>query len=226
MRLFILSIVRCFYLIYYGVPMKKLILILSILIILGVGWVAYGRCTASESVVPVKTEQRLREKAQAAKAYCSKNGYNTNYCFLVDFSLHSGKRRFFVWDMKGDSIKYASLCAHGYGKNSTVSKPVFSNVEGSYCSSLGKYKVGIRSYSKWGINVHYKLHGLEATNDNAFKRIVVLHSYTPLPETEVYPMHIPLGISQGCPVISDNVMRKVDALLKAEKKPVLLWVYD
>ena len=185
-----------------------------------------GRCTASESVVPAKTEQRLREKAQVAKAYCLKNGYNTNYCFLVDFSIHSGRRRFFVWDMKGDSIKYASLCAHGYGKNSTVSKPVFSNVEGSYCSSLGKYKVGIRSYSKWGINVHYKLHGLEVTNDNAFKRIIVLHSYSPMPETEVYPMHLPLGISQGCSVISDNVMRKVDALLKAEKKPVLLWVYD
>ncbi|CAG9902380.1 hypothetical protein BOVA713_4377 [Bacteroides ovatus] len=39
-------------------------------------------------------------------------------------------------------------------------------------------------------------------------------------------MHLPLGISQGCPVISDEVMRKVDGLLKAEKKPVLLWVYD
>ncbi len=187
---------------------------------------AYGRCTASKTAVPAETEQRLREKAQAAKAYCSKNGYNTNYCFLVDFSLHSGRRRFFVWDMKGDSIKYASLCAHGYGKNSTVSKPVSSNVEGSYCSSLGKYKVGIRSYSKWGINVHYKLHGLEATNDNAFKRTVVLHSYSPMPETEVYPMHLPLGISQGCPVISDEVMKEVDILLKAAKKPVLLWIYD
>ena len=160
---------------------------------------AYARCTASFSdSVPAKVEQRLREKAQAGKAYCDKNGYNTNYCFLVDFSIHSGKRRFFVWDFKGDS----------------------------YCSSLGKYKVGIRSYSKWGINIHYKLHGLEATNDNAFKRYIVLHSYTPLPETEVYPLHLPLGISQGCPVISDEVMRKVDGLLKAEKKPVLLWVYD
>ena len=99
-------------------------------------------------------------------------------------------------------------------------------MEGSYCSSLGKYKVGIRSYSKWGINIHYKLHGLEATNNNAFKRYIVLHSYTPLPETEVYPLHLPLGISQGCPVISDEVMRKVDGLLKAEKKPLLLWVYD
>ena len=90
--------------------MKKFFLVLSILIILGVGWVAYGRCTASESVVPVKTGQRLREKAQVAKAYCLKNGYNTNYCFLVDFSIHSGRRRFFVWDMKGDSIKYTNVC--------------------------------------------------------------------------------------------------------------------
>lgn len=97
---------------------------------------------------------------------------------------------------------------------------------GSYCSSLGKYKVGIRSYSKWGINVHYKLHGLEPTNSNAFKRYIVLHSYTPVPASEISPMYLPLGISQGCPVICDEVMRKVDALLKVEKKSVLLWIYE
>ena len=186
--------------------MKKSVLISLVLIVLGAGMVAYAKCAASSSdSVPVKVEQRLREKAQAGKAYCDKNGCNTNYCFLVDFSIHSGKRRFFVWDFKGDSVKYASLCAHGYGKNSTLSKPVFSNVEGSYCSSLGKYKVGIRSYSKWGINVHYKLHGLEVTNNNAFKRYIVLHSYTPMPEMEVYPLHLPLGISQGCAVRSVEV---------------------
>jgi hypothetical protein len=39
-------------------------------------------------------------------------------------------------------------------------------------------------------------------------------------------MHLPLGISQGCPVICDDAMRKVDALLKVEKKPVLLWIYE
>ena len=189
--------------------MKKFVLISFVLVALGAGVMAYARyATLSSDTVPVKIEQRLREKAQAGRAYCDKNGYNTNYCFLVDFSIHSGKRRFFVWDFKGDSVKYASLCAHGYGKNSTLSKPVF------------------RSYSKWGINVHYKLHGLEATNNNAFKRYIVLHSYTPMPETEVYPLHLPLGISQGCPVISDEVMRKVDRLLKAEKKPILLWIYD
>ena len=46
-----------------------------------------------------------------------------------------------------------------------VPDPIKMCIRDSYCSSLGKYKVGIRSYSKWGINVHYKLHGLEATNN-------------------------------------------------------------
>ncbi|SHI45352.1 murein L,D-transpeptidase catalytic domain-containing protein [Bacteroides stercorirosoris] len=207
--------------------MQEAIRFLLVLLILlaGLGEGLCAKCSDTISV-SLTTQQRLKVKAREAKAYCVSKGFNTNYCFLVDFSIHSGKRRFFVWDLKGDSIKYASLCAHGYGKDSTPSKPVFSNVPGSLCSSLGKYKIGIRAYSKWGINVHYKLHGLEPTNDNAFKRIVVLHSYTPLPATEIYPLHLPLGMSQGCPVICDETMRQIDALLKVEAKSVLLWIYN
>lgn len=207
--------------------MKGIIRFLLVLLILltGLGEVLCAKC-GDTILVSLTTQQRLKVKACEAKAYCVSKGFNTNYCFLVDFSIHSGKRRFFVWDLKGDSIKYASLCAHGYGKDGTPSKPVFSNVPGSLCSSLGKYKIGIRAYSKWGINVHYKLHGLEPTNDNAFKRIVVLHSYTPLPAAEIYPLHLPLGMSQGCPVICNETMRQVDALLKAETKSVLLWIYN
>ncbi|MDH6307607.1 hypothetical protein M2451_000057 [Dysgonomonas sp. PFB1-18] len=168
---------------------------------------------------------RLKAKADSAKAYCKAKNFSTQYCFLVDFSIHSGKNRFFVWDFAKDTIKYSSLCCHGYGQKSTHKKPVFSNIEGSYCSSLGRYKVGARSYSQWGINVHYKLHGLDKSNSNAFKRWVVLHSHTPVSEGEIYPEHLPLGWSQGCPVVSDNMMRKVDQLMKNLKKPVLLWVY-
>jgi len=169
--------------------------------------------------------KRLKLKADTAYAYSLNKEFNTHYCVLIDFSIHSGKERFFVWDFKGDSIKYSSLCAHGYSQNSTVSNPVFSNTEGSYCSSLGKYKVGIRSYSKWGINVHYKLHGLEQTNNNAYKRIVVLHSFEYISEMPIYPQHLPLGMSQGCPVISNKTMKQIDALLKNIQKPMLLWIY-
>lgn len=168
---------------------------------------------------------RLKAKADTAKLFCKQKGLNTEYCFLVDFSIHSGKNRFFVWDFAKDTIKYESLCCHGYGMKSTQTKPVFSNVEGSYCSSLGKYKMGARSYSQYGINVHYKMHGFDKTNSNAFKRWVVLHSHNPVPEHEIYPNHLPLGWSLGCPVINNEIMRKVDTLLKSVKKPILLWVY-
>ncbi|MDR2955354.1 MAG: murein L,D-transpeptidase catalytic domain family protein [Prevotella sp.] len=169
---------------------------------------------------------RLKAKADTAKVFCKAKEFDLQHCILIDFSIHSGKNRFYVWDFENDTIKYQSLCCHGYGQESTQSKPVFSNVEGSYCSSLGKYKIGARSYSNWGINVHYKMHGLDKTNNNSFKRWIVLHSHTPVPSHEIHPQHLPLGWSQGCPVINDDIMRKVDALLKATKKPMLLWVYN
>lgn len=165
------------------------------------------------------------DRVKGALAFCKKNKMDTTIAIMVDMSIHSGKNRIFVYDFKQKEITIEGLCAHGVGGGSTPTKPVFSNKEGSYCTSLGKYKVKGRSYSNWGINVHYKMYGLEKTNSNAFKRIVVLHSYTPVPNQEIYP-HTLFGQSAGCPVLSDGTMRKIDALLKAKKKPVLLWIYE
>jgi len=170
--------------------------------------------------------EHLRQKAVTAKEYCKVKQLSEQYCILVNFDIHSGKQRLFVWDYAADTILFSSLCAHGMGRNSTVEKPVYSNDEGSYCSSLGRYKIGISSYSQYGINIHYKLHGLEPTNNNAFKRIVVLHSHSPIPDRDIYPRHLPLGFSLGCPVISDAAMSKTDSLLKESKKSLLLWIYD
>jgi hypothetical protein len=111
------------------------------------------------------------------------------------------------------------------GQGSTGPIPVFSNENGSYCTSLGKYRIGIRSYSHYGIHVHHKMHGLEATNSNAFNRIVVLHSYYAVSETEIYPFHLSMGYSLGCPVVSDGMMTHLDGLLKKKTKPTLLWIY-
>jgi hypothetical protein len=170
--------------------------------------------------------EHLRLKAESAKKYCSSKGFSEQHCILVNFSIHSGKQRFFVWNFEKDTVLYSSLCAHGMGRKSTESKPVYSNDEGSYCSSPGRYKIGISSYSQYGINIHYKLHGQDSTNSNAYKRIVVLHSHSPIPDRDIYPQHLPLGFSLGCPVISDVAMRKTDTLLKESKKPVMLLIYD
>ena len=175
-----------------------------------------------------KFMESLRAKADAAEEYCREHNMNTDFCFLIDMSIHSGKHRLFAWDFKNREVIFSALCCHGIGGGSTQEKPEFSNVSGSNCTSLGKYKLGVRSYSNWGINIHYKMHGLEETNSNAYNRIVVFHSHTPVPDHEIYPHHLPLGWSLGCPVVSDSIMRQADELLKGidTKEPVLMWIYE
>lgn len=178
------------------------------------------------SAIKSQDTEKLELKANDALTYCKTNGMNTTYCFLIDMSIHSGKNRFFVWNYKKKEAEFYGLVCHGSGKNSTGSDPVFSNVVNSYCTSLGKYKIGIRAYSKYGINIHYKLHGLETTNSNAYKRIIVLHSFDPVPDFQIYPAHLMMGMSLGCPVVSNTMITKLDSLLSKQKKPVMLWIYN
>lgn len=176
------------------------------------------------SIKPILGQEISNSKIIESLTFCKKNKMDTSIAIMVDMSIHSGKNRIFVYDFNKKKTIIQGLCAHGVGAGSTAEKPVFSNKVGSNCTSLGKYKVKGRSYSNWGINIHYKMFGLEQTNNNAFKRIVVLHSYSPVPGREIYPQTL-FGQSAGCPVLADVVMRKIDALLKTKKKPVLLWIY-
>lgn len=178
------------------------------------------------SATSISKQTTISIKAKQALAYCKKNKMNKEFCFLVDFSIHSGKNRFFIYSFKTNEILFSGLVCHGVGENSTEEKPVYSNVVGSNCTALGKYKIGKRAFSNWGINVHYKMHGLEKTNTNAFKRLIVLHSYDYVSETEIYPQHLTMGWSQGCPVVANNLMKEIDKLLKKQKLPTLLWIYD
>jgi len=176
-----------------------------------------------------ETALRLKQKAKEAVTFCKAKGYNTVFCLLIDMKLHSGKKRAFLYDLKKDSILASGMCAHGCGSypwagTYTKDKPVFSNVPDSHCSSLGKFMIGKRGWSSWGINVNYVLHGLDATNSNAKKRQIVLHSWEDVSETEIYPEGVPEG--WGCPAVSNSFMRAIDPKLKASAKPVLLWMYN
>ena len=177
---------------------------------------------------PEFTPVNLELRAGEAYEYAKDNGFDLEHAVLIDFGRHSGKNRFFVWNFKENRVEIESLVAHGYGNTgyeSTNQEIVFSNVPNSYTSSLGKYRLGARSWSQWGINIHYKMHGLESTNDKAYERYVVLHSFKRIPDSEIYPAYLPMGFSQGCPVIDDETMREVDALLQTKEKPVLMWIY-
>lgn len=164
-----------------------------------------------------------------AKEFCKENGYNESYYFLVDLSLHSGKNRFFIYDFTSKKVLDKNLVTHGscdqFEENPDKWKKVkFDNRVDSHCSMKGKYKIGNRDYSSWGINVKYWLHGLESTNKNAEKRVVVLHSWSAVKNKEVYPKYSPL--SWGCPAVSDAFMEKLDKRLQQSEKPVLLWIVE
>jgi len=164
-----------------------------------------------------------------ALAFCKQQNFSQDYYFLVDLNVHSGRNRFYVYDFKSGKITNQNLVTHGscdtFDDNTTKwEKAKCSNTLDSHCSSAGKYKVGKRDYSSWGIKVKYWLEGLEESNSNARDRVVVLHSWESVHDTEVYPQYSPL--SWGCPAVSDNFMRTLDAKLQATPKPVLLWIID
>ncbi len=180
----------------------------------------------STSIASAQDMDRLRKKAGEALEYCRSHSMDTTFCLLVDMGIHSGKFRLFEWNFEEGTVVKSSLCSLGScgGDHNGIPKASdFSNVSGSGCSSLGKYRIGKRSYSNWGINVHYKLHGLESTNNNAFRRIIVLHSWANIKNEEIYPWKA--SESLGCPIVSDETMRYLDTRLRVKENKVLLWIF-
>jgi hypothetical protein len=87
---------------------------------------------------------------------------------------------------------------------------------------LGKYLIGERGVSQFGVNIKYLLHGLEESNKNALKRAIVFHSWELVPNEELFPKGTPEG--WGCPAISDANFLELDKKLKGTEK-VLMWMY-
>lgn len=178
---------------------------------------------------PVVDSEKTTKKANEAFIFCKKEKYNTDFCILVDMSLHSGVKRLFLWDFNEKKIAARYLVGHGCGNSFwsmdfTKDEPKFSNTDGSHLSSLGKYRLGERGYSEWGIHVKYLMHGLENTNNNALKRTIVFHSWDKMKDEEVFPKGSPEG--WGCPTVSNNALKEIDEKLKKSKKPVLFWIYN
>lgn len=179
---------------------------------------------------PPNYQRTLKAKALAAKAYCKSKQYNTTIGLLINYKLHSGLPRFFIWDFVHNKAIDSGLVSHGcgtnnWGRDESKTHAIFSNKEESHCSSVGKYLIKERGYSEWGIHVKYNLQGLEASNSNALKRYIVLHSWEAVSNTTTYPSGTPEG--WGCPAVSNTFMHQLDSLLQQQQnKKVLLWVFN
>ena len=164
---------------------------------------------------------RLKKNSGLVKAFTLKNKMNQRFCFLIDMKVPSGNKRFFIYDIKADSVIEAGLVTHGSGLQRSNNGIIFSNATGSNCTSLGKYKTGQPYYGKFGLA--WKLYGLDKTNTNACKRFVVLHSHPCVPNNEIAPQQI--CTSWGCPTVSPLFLTKIKKYIDESSTPILLWIY-
>lgn len=172
--------------------------------------------------VSIAAKDRFILNSDKAKEFLKQNrDYNQDIVFLADMAIKSRYNRFYVYDVKNDSILHKGLVAHGKGSNTgTYGELQFSNVEGSNMTSLGNYKVGVDYIGRFGKS--YKLHGLDKTNDQAFVRYVVLHTYAFMPQEEQL---VPIINSEGCPMVSNETFKILEKIIDNSEKPILLRIY-
>lgn len=199
--------------------MKKIFLI-SLITIIGIA----GCLFLAGNINAPSTNKRAKEHADVALNYCKANGMRTDYCILVDFGVHPGKNRFFVWDLKKQEIVYSTICEHGRGGKSTRMKPAFSNEKGSKCSSLGKYHVLNKRHMYNHPSVPcYVVKGVDSTNSNAMARGILIHPNVSQFTTFPFPL---LRRTEGCFGLSSRGFKKVEKYKKMSPKPMLLWAYN
>lgn len=183
--------------------------------------VYHGSKSARIYNTPSKELLKLHSKAVTAKAFTKQNHFDTSICFLIDMSLPANHKRFFVYDLSGDTILNSGLVAHGNCNQYWLEGRKYGNEIGCGCTSLGRYRIGKSYYGRFGLA--FKLYGLDKTNDNAFKRYVVLHSHSCVPEKEVAGE---ICQSNGCPMVSPLFLEELTVIIRNSRSPALLWIFE
>lgn len=166
----------------------------------------------------------LEERAAEALQYAKRHGMNTDYAFFLDYSIPSGTPRLFVWDYSKNRVVAKAYVMHGVGGGSTDSEPVFSNKNGSMCSSLGRFEV-TKSHG-YKLKRSFRLKGLDRSCSNAFRRGLMIHCSSWVDRWH-WKKYIPLHAAscQGCVTVSCKGMSYLERLITSQPKPILLWSY-
>ena len=161
------------------------------------------------------------EKIVKIKNFVKDTKYNQDLVIFINFRIPSNKFRFFIYDLKNDKILEKAIVAHGSGSVVKGSNDlVFSNVENSYQSSLGKYQIGSSYVGAFGKS--YRLIGLDKTNSNASKRAIIIHPYYCISDVETQNLAC---LSLGCPMLSPNFFKVAEKYIDASKKPIILYAF-
>ncbi|WII73288.1 murein L,D-transpeptidase catalytic domain family protein [Bdellovibrio sp. 22V] len=151
----------------------------------------------------IRVPAKIREKT---KTYMDERDLTikNDAIAIIDFSLPSSERRLYVINLKTGAVS-KHFVAHGKGSGVRIAAK-FSNVDGSKMSSLGLYVGGTVYYGGHGASLN--LHGLEASNNKAAERDIVVHAANYVSEDYVKETGR-LGRSWGCPAVAPGIINKM-----------------
>ena len=205
--------------------MKKFLVVIILLIAAcGIYSIYNSESSLPKEVITLdhSTEDKLATHVKEVQLFISKNPkYNDAIAFFIDMKIHSGKNRFFIYDLKKNEVIDQGLVAHGSGSETgIVGELKFSNANNSLSTSLGKYCIGSSYNGRFG--KAYKLYGLDTTNSNAFERNVVLHKYSKVPYEE---QEDAICNSLGCPMVHEKFFERIENILDNSEKSIILEIY-
>lgn len=156
-------------------------------------------------------EPRLLKKALAALDRHAGTITARDRIAIVDFNAPSSEARMHFVDVEGGQASRL-LVAHGSGSDPdhTGFLKMFSNAFGSNASSEGAFLADDYYVGKHGRS--QRLVGLDATNNNALGRAIVIHSAWYANE-DMIAAHGKLGRSQGCFAVGENKLDDVFGFL-------------
>lgn len=175
---------------------------------------AYSAAGAALSLIPSSfafartapsVSTALMARAMAALDRHAATIPNRDVIAIADFALPSHTPRFHIVNVESGDVS-SHLVAHGYGSDPghTGWLHMFSNGRGSHASSSGAYRTDAIYSGKHGRSI--RLSGLDATNDNALDRAIVVHPAWYVSD-DVARGHGVLGRSDGCFALSDTSIK-------------------
>lgn len=155
-------------------------------------------------------------------SYCAslkETAPEAKYLAVIDYSLPSTERRFWLFNTASRSLIRQDYVAHGRNSGEAFATR-FSNIPGSLQSSLGLYYTGDTYMGRHGYSL--RLHGLEpGINDLALDRAIVLHGARYVSPAFI-KKHNRIGRSWGCPALPAH---SAPAVIDVLKEGAFLFVY-
>ena len=138
---------------------------------------------------------------------------------VIDYSMPSSQKRLWVFDVANDKLLFREHVSHGQGSGENIATR-FSNVEGSYATSLGLYRTAETYIGGNGYSL--RMDGLDpGFNDNARQRAIVMHGAW-YANPDLIRSQGRLGRSQGCPALREGIAKVV---IDSMKQRQLLFAY-